>query len=152
MESALDEQPASIPALDIVVEDMELRGKKLGRVEIDAVNLGAAASSVVRDAPREWRLNRFNIITPEAQLTASGNWTAVAGATPLTSKNIKERRRTQTLVSEQLAFARDIVVNEQRLAARILDPFGGAFALFAIHVRNHDAGALARQQLRRGLA
>ena len=45
MESALDEQPASIPALDIVVEDMELRGKKLGRVEIDAVNLGAAASA-----------------------------------------------------------------------------------------------------------
>ncbi|MFO1264383.1 MAG: YhdP family protein [Rhodoferax sp.] len=102
VESALDEQPASIPALDIVVEDMELRGKKLGRVEIDAVNLGAAASSVVRDAPREWRLNRFNIITPEAQLTASGNWTAVAGATPLTSKNIKERRRTQ------MAFKLDI--------------------------------------------
>jgi uncharacterized protein YhdP len=81
VESVLDEQPASIPALDIVVEDLELRGKKLGRVEIDAVNLGATAAAAARDVPREWRLNRFNIITPEAVLTASGNW-------------IKERRRT----------------------------------------------------------
>ena len=56
----------------------------------------------MRDAPREWRLNRFNIITPEAQLTASGNWTAVAGSTPMASKNIKERRRTQ------MAFKLDI--------------------------------------------
>lgn len=105
VETALDEQPASIPALDIVVEDMELRGKKLGRIEIDAVNLGAAASSVVRDAPREWRLNRFNIATPEAQLTASGNWTAVAGAPPTPSKSIKERRRTQMAVKLDIADA-----------------------------------------------
>jgi uncharacterized protein YhdP len=79
VESVLDEQPASIPALDIVVEDLELRGKKLGRIEIDAVNLGASASAAARDVPREWRLNRFNITTPEAVLTASGNWLNIAG-------------------------------------------------------------------------
>ena len=95
VESALDEQPASIPALDIVVEDFELRGKKLGRVEIDAVNVGANASVVARDAPREWRLNRFNISTPEATLTANGNWTNItAQAGPATGRSIKERRRT----------------------------------------------------------
>ena len=76
VESVLDEQPASIPALDIVVEDFDLRGKKLGRMEIDAVNL-AAVISPSRDVPREWRLNRFNITTPEAVLTASGNWTNI---------------------------------------------------------------------------
>lgn len=95
VESVLDEQPASIPALDIVVEDFELRGKKLGRVEIDAVNVGANASTVAREAPREWRLNRFNISTPEAALTASGNWTNVnAQAGPAAARSIKERRRT----------------------------------------------------------
>lgn len=95
VESVLDEQPASIPALDIVVEDFELRGKRLGRVEIDAVNVGAVASIAARDAPREWRLNRFNITTPEATLTASGNWTdinAQAGASG--ARSIKDRRRT----------------------------------------------------------
>lgn len=96
VESALEEQPASIPALDIVVEDFVLRGKKLGRVEIDAVNVGANPSVVARDTPREWRLNRFNISTPEAALTASGKWANVSvqdvpvGA----ANNGKERRRT----------------------------------------------------------
>jgi len=95
VESVLDEQPASIPALDIVVEDLELRGKKLGRIEIDAVNLGASAAAAARDVPREWRLNRFNITTPEAMLTASGNWTNIAAqAGPATGRSIKERRRT----------------------------------------------------------
>lgn len=75
VEAILNEQPASIPALDIVVEDMELRGKKLGRVEIEAVNRGASASA--SEAVREWRLNKFNIIMPEAMLTATGNWVAV---------------------------------------------------------------------------
>ena len=95
VESVLDEQPASIPALDIVVEDLVLRGKKLGRIEIDAVNLGASASAVARDVPREWRLNRFNITTPEAVLTANGNWINIAGQAPaVAGRSIKERRHT----------------------------------------------------------
>ena len=95
VETALDEQPASIPALDIVVEDFVLRGKKLGRVEIDAVNVAAGLSPAARDLPREWRLNRFNISTPEAALTASGNWTNVnAQAGPTVARTVKDRRRT----------------------------------------------------------
>lgn len=41
---------------------------------------------------REWRLNRFNIQTPEATLTASGNWANLGGATA--GRSLKERRRT----------------------------------------------------------
>jgi uncharacterized protein (TIGR02099 family) len=68
MEALLEEQPASIPALDIVVEDFELRGKRLGRVEVEAINRGSSA--VAREGlAREWRLNKFNIIAPEAVLT-----------------------------------------------------------------------------------
>ena len=75
VEAILDKPPASIPALDIVVENMELRGKKLGRVEIEAVNRGASTSA--SESPGEWRLNKFNIIMPEAMLTATGNWLAL---------------------------------------------------------------------------
>ena len=96
VEAILDEQPLNIPALDIVVEDLDLRGKKLGRVEIEAINRGAG--TVAREGGvREWRLNKLNIIMPEATLAATGNWVAVnaqqaqaAGASP----RAVERRRT----------------------------------------------------------
>ncbi|WP_353139318.1 YhdP family protein [Limnohabitans sp.] len=68
VERLLTEQPSSIPGLDIVVNDLTLRGKKLGRFEIEAVNRVGA------NAVREWRLNKFNVTLPEASLTASGNW------------------------------------------------------------------------------
>ena len=90
VEAILDAQPASIPALDIVVENMELRGKKLGRVEVDAVNRGATAAE---DGVREWRLNKFNIILPEAVLTASGNWAAIVPSGPRVALLPGERRR-----------------------------------------------------------
>ncbi len=101
VEALLNEQPTSIPALDIVVEDLELRGKKLGRVEIDAVNRGASAAA--RDGVREWRLNKFNIILPEAVMTATGNWVAVNAQIPVAAapgaaargvRPVAERRRT----------------------------------------------------------
>ena len=75
VEALLDQQSATMPALDVVVENFELRGKKLGRVEIEAVN---------RSGPqgRDWQLSKFSITTPEAQLTATGSWAAVTGPTP----------------------------------------------------------------------
>ena len=42
VEKLLDEQPDNLPALDIAVDDFDLRGKKLGHLEIDAVNRGPA--------------------------------------------------------------------------------------------------------------
>lgn len=71
VEALLGEQPASIPALDVVVDSFELRGKRLGRVELEAVNRGGEG------AVREWRLSKFNISTPEAVLAASGNWASL---------------------------------------------------------------------------
>ncbi len=92
VESLLDEQPANIPALDIVVDELELRGKKLGRVEIDAINLAGQSSSGVR----EWRLRKFDVTLPEAVLKANGNWVAVNAqgqGAPRVQRNI-DRRRT----------------------------------------------------------
>ena len=92
VEALLDQQPATVPALDVVVEDMELSGKKLGRVDIQAVNLGGP----VREGAREWRLNRFNISTPEATFTATGNWAQVnaQASAPAASAGSSARRRT----------------------------------------------------------
>jgi uncharacterized protein YhdP len=95
VEELLDKQPASIPALDIVVDDFELRGKKLGRVEIEAINRGSG-SAPRESGPREWRLNKLNFTMPEASLSASGAWAAVttgsAGA-PAPQRRDGDRRR-----------------------------------------------------------
>ncbi|MEI7464475.1 MAG: AsmA-like C-terminal region-containing protein, partial [Burkholderiales bacterium] len=88
VETLLDQPTQSVPALDIVVDDLVLRGKRLGRLELDAANRAGA---------REWRLTRLALTTPEARLTASGNWAAIARnadtaagsqATPLTVRRV----------------------------------------------------------------
>ena len=75
VESLLDQQPSTVPALDIVVDDFELRGKRLGRLEIEAVN---RSSGQGRDMLRDWQLSKFNLGTPEAKLTATGHWAELA--------------------------------------------------------------------------
>ena len=70
VESLLDKSPTTVPALDVVVDDFELRGKKLGRIEIEAVNRGIG----------DWRLAKFNMVTPEARFSGSGQWAGAAGA------------------------------------------------------------------------
>ena len=58
---------------------------------MQAVNLGLGPT---REAVREWRLNRFNISTPEATLTASGNWVDVNAQAPAAVRPARGRRRT----------------------------------------------------------
>lgn len=104
VERLLDEQPSAIPALDLVVEDLELRGRRFGRVEIDAVNRGVAAvaatsSNARLPASREWRLNKLLVTLPEASFSATGNWAALgAVAAPsgpaASAARGPERRRT----------------------------------------------------------
>ncbi len=66
VEKALADAPEAVPALDIAIDNFELRGKKLGRIELEATNRGA----------REWRLTRLALTNPEARLTGSGHWQA----------------------------------------------------------------------------
>ena len=77
VESLLEQPPTTIPALDIVVEDFQLRGRALGRLEVEATNRRVEPG---RDAARDWQLAKFNITTPEAQLTASGHWSVAPEA------------------------------------------------------------------------
>jgi uncharacterized protein YhdP len=81
----LDRQPASVPALNIVIDDFELRGRRLGRVEVQAVN---------RLAPeRDWELTRLNLSVPEARLSAKGHWAATSGSAAPRSGAAAVRRK-----------------------------------------------------------
>lgn len=63
-------KPADVPALDIVIDDFELRGKQLGRVEVLASLNGPT---------RDWRLSRLRLVHPDAVLNATGTWAAEPG-------------------------------------------------------------------------
>ena len=76
VETLLVQAPASVPALDIVIDNFELRGRKFGRVEIEAVNRAGAGGA------REWRLGRFSVSNPDALLTGNGQWQPGPGASP----------------------------------------------------------------------
>ncbi len=73
---ALLDTPANqpVPALDIVIDDFELRGKHLGRLEVQAQ---------VPAGTRDWRLERLQIKSPDATLNASGAWGAMPGTAKL---------------------------------------------------------------------
>jgi uncharacterized protein (TIGR02099 family) len=85
VEGLLEAPPANLPSLDIVVEQLELRGKKLGRVEIEAVNPEPQRSR--GKAAPEWQLNKFNIIVPEASFKSTGRW--------LTATDGGQQRKTE---------------------------------------------------------
>ncbi len=108
LENTLDQQPTSIPALDIVVEEMELRGKRLGRFELEAQNRDSGGV-------REWRLSRLNVSLPEAQFSATGNWALVGASLPVARSSRVERRRTA------LNFKLDIADSGQLLTRFGLD-------------------------------
>jgi uncharacterized protein YhdP len=79
VEGLLEAPPAHLPSLDIVVEQLELRGKNLGRIEIEAINTEQLKGRIKSGA--EWQLNKFNITVPEASLRSTGRWlTASEGA------------------------------------------------------------------------
>ncbi len=69
-------EPMNMPALDVVVDDFEMRGRRLGRLELQAVTL----SDPGRTAARLWRLDKLDVAVPEAHLVASGTWSPVAEA------------------------------------------------------------------------
>jgi uncharacterized protein YhdP len=84
-----DDAPEQPPALDIVIDDFELRGRKLGRVEVLAEHERAGSGALV------WSLERLAVTTPEARLIGSGRWVAATDGS----------RQRRTVVDFQLDLA-----------------------------------------------
>jgi len=83
VESLLETPPTSMPALDIQIEDLTLRNKRLGRIDIEAVNTESRSPRLTAAANgREWQLQKFNVTVPEASLRASGRWAAAVDSRP----------------------------------------------------------------------
>lgn len=77
IEQLLDAPQTSLPGLDIVIENFELIGKKLGRLEVIATNqraLGQLSTAGSHSLQSEWRLQKLALINPDAALNASGVW------------------------------------------------------------------------------
>lgn len=68
VESALDaSRQKDFPAIDLVVDRFELRGRALGRLEVVAENVGEGDE-------REWKLEKLGLTMPEARFSAKGVW------------------------------------------------------------------------------
>jgi len=80
VESLLEEPAASVPALDIIVDDFELRGRHLGRLEVEATNRPPVAGA--GESSRQWQLAKLNLVMPEAQFSATGTWGAATAGSP----------------------------------------------------------------------
>ena len=68
VETALSDSPKDMPALDIVIDNLELRGIKWGRAEIDGFARTGSTGA------REWVLNKMNLTMPEASFQSKGQW------------------------------------------------------------------------------
>jgi hypothetical protein len=73
----LDATPADVPEFDVVAESFEVGARKLGRLELVALNAGGGAAAV-------WELQRLEISNADARMRATGRWVREAGATART--------------------------------------------------------------------
>jgi uncharacterized protein (TIGR02099 family) len=60
---AADARPPELPALDVVIDELLLADRSLGRLELQAT-----------PQQRDWRIERLSLITPESQLNVDGTW------------------------------------------------------------------------------
>jgi uncharacterized protein (TIGR02099 family) len=58
-----------LPALDVTINELDWKGRRLGRLELESPATAADA--------REWRIARLLLQRPEARLQAQGRWSAL---------------------------------------------------------------------------
>ncbi|HET6787909.1 MAG TPA: hypothetical protein VFH49_08110, partial [Aquabacterium sp.] len=89
-----DSTGASVPALDIVIDQFNWRGLSLGRLEVEASNrlLPVSAGAAIP----EWRLTKLKLGAPEAQLSATGAWSAQAPSSVLRRLGLTPRLRPRS--------------------------------------------------------
>ncbi|MGE0806368.1 MAG: YhdP family protein [Burkholderiaceae bacterium] len=80
VETLFDTGLDTLPALDVVADELILSNRRLGRLSLKAANAGTVAAPV-------WRLTELSIMHPAARLNAQGRWETRPG----------ERRRSTSL-------------------------------------------------------
>jgi uncharacterized protein (TIGR02099 family) len=122
VENLLAEAPDAVPALDIVIDRFELRGREWGRVELEATNRGA----------REWRLTRLALTNPQARLTGSGQWQA--GSAPRMVLDFQLDLADSGAFLDRLGFAGTLRGGKGRLGGQV----SWAGSPLAFHVPSLD--------------
>ncbi|WP_250533051.1 AsmA-like C-terminal region-containing protein [Caballeronia sp. AZ10_KS36] len=84
-EKAMSRPPRNMPSIDVIVNQLLLRGRDLGRLEVDAHN------EVVADEPI-WTLDKLQLANPDATFTANAIWRALPGAGPPRDGDATPRR------------------------------------------------------------
>ncbi len=77
IEQLLEIPQTSLPGLDIVIDDFDFLGKKLGRLEVVATNqrsVSQLAGAQSGQPQSEWRLQKLGLVNPDATLSATGVW------------------------------------------------------------------------------
>ena len=105
VQTLLDAPATSLPALDVVVDALEMYGKKLGRMQATAVNVGSGSGKA------EWRLQQLQLTGPEATFSASGVWGSVSSASapiPASAPQAPVRKPASDSRRTELTFKLDI--------------------------------------------
>jgi uncharacterized protein (TIGR02099 family) len=133
VESLLDEPPTAVPGLDIVVDDFELHGKRLGRVEIQAANRTHREPG--KDPVREWRLDKLDFTVPEATFAATGVWAAAqAGVRRRASMDFKLNVSDSGALLERMGAGKALRGGKGQVAGQVSwtgSPFSPDFASLA---------------------
>ncbi|HSI57999.1 MAG TPA: YhdP family protein, partial [Ideonella sp.] len=107
--AGMPESTDSVPALDIVVDEFEWRGKPLGKLEIEARSPGGAG--------RDWRLYKLNLTLPEARLLGSGSWSA--GPRKRMAMDFKLELSDSGALVERLGMGRTVRGGKGRLQGQL---------------------------------
>jgi uncharacterized protein YhdP len=71
VEPLADLRPTRLPALDVVIDEFAVRGRRLGRLGIEASSRNGATG-------RDWAIRRLELQLPGATLGATGEWSEPA--------------------------------------------------------------------------
>ena len=99
--------PGNLPALDIAIENLQLKGKQLGRFEM-----------VGHPEGENWRLRRLNINNPDGNLLGDGMWSDNAGK-PQTQLNLMMDIRDAGKILERFGYPNTVKGGDGRLTASL---------------------------------
>lgn len=102
--------PRNVPSIDLIVNEVVVRGRPIGRLEVDAHN------SVDHGMP-VWSLDKFELANPDATLAATANWRAYTSAK--TDDDSDDKPNDTTPRRTALDFKLDV-----KDAGALLDRFG----------------------------